>query len=77
MNGVNGAHGYFHKSREVAVYEEKEWFDPNIRNLVADGKLALPDRSLRCSGLISVNSFNTKFQNILPKPVQCVISSVW
>jgi carbamoyl-phosphate synthase / aspartate carbamoyltransferase len=43
-NGSGGANGYFapKKLKEVPTYEHVDWFDPNARNLVADGKLALP-----------------------------------
>ena len=52
VNGINGVNGYFWKSNEVPVYEEIDWYDPNARNLVADGKLALPACRYRHSSLI-------------------------
>ncbi|KAK4544374.1 hypothetical protein LTR36_004265 [Oleoguttula mirabilis] len=36
--GANGANGYFpqRKMKDVATYEEIDWYNPNTRNLVAD-----------------------------------------
>jgi carbamoyl-phosphate synthase/aspartate carbamoyltransferase len=76
INGVNWVSGYFQKAKVEAVYEEKGWYDPNIRNLVADGKLALPC-SLRCSSLINGHSFNSSTKAILSQCVYCVTSPVW
>lgn len=75
VNGINGVNGYFHKSKEVAVYEEKEWFEPNTRNLVADGKLALPCCVHR-SNLI-LGSLDSRAKDLLSTCVQCVASPVW
>jgi len=44
---VNGPNGYFHGSRVVPTYESIDWFDPNTRNMVAEGKLALPKHRRR------------------------------
>ena len=77
VNGVNAVNGYFHGTKEVAVYEEIDWYDPNTRNLVADGKLALPSCRYRRPSLIQFNSLNTKTKNLLSKPVRGVASSVW
>ncbi|KXS98324.1 hypothetical protein AC578_6852 [Pseudocercospora eumusae] len=42
-NGLaNGTNGYFGRSKEVAVYEEIEFYDPNTRNLVADVSIKQP-----------------------------------
>jgi carbamoyl-phosphate synthase / aspartate carbamoyltransferase len=76
MNGINGVQGYFHRSKEVAVYEEKDWYDPNIRNLVADGKLALPPRSISLPKSDYANSLDTKSKDLLSKCFQCVASPV-
>lgn len=76
-NGVNGIGSYFHQSKEVAVYEEKDWYNPNTRNLVADGKLALPACRYRRLCLIDLDSFNTKAKDLLSRFVRCVASSVW
>lgn len=46
MLSINGVNGYLSKSKEVAVYEEIDWYDPNTRNLVADGKPAV--QACRC-----------------------------
>lgn len=73
---VNGINGYFHRPKEEAVYEEIDWFDPNTRNLVTEGKLALPACSCRRPCLIWFNSLNTTTQNLLSKCVRCVASSV-
>jgi len=40
LNG--GAAGFFSKTKEVAVYEELDWFDPNTRNLVAEVSTSKP-----------------------------------
>jgi carbamoyl-phosphate synthase/aspartate carbamoyltransferase len=80
LAGANGAAGYFSKSIEVPVYEEIEWFDPNTKNLVADGKRALPilfSYSSSLQNLIFSLSLNFQAQNLLPQPVDCVASSVW
>jgi carbamoyl-phosphate synthase / aspartate carbamoyltransferase len=77
VNGVNGVGNYFHRSREVPVYEEKAWDDPNIRNLVADGKLALPARSHSLPSLIHLDSLNARAKDLLSKPVHCVASPIW
>jgi len=78
MNGANGHNGYFapRKMKEVATYEEIDWYNPNTRNLVADGKLALPASSGRPSSLISFHSLNIQTKDLLPKCVQCVEASV-
>lgn len=73
---VNGIHSYFHRSKEVPVYEEVDWYDPNKRNLVADGKLALPQRRHHPSNLIHSDSLNQRAQDLFPEPVSCVVSSV-
>ena len=75
--GVNGINGYFQQSKEVPVYDEVDWYDPNIRNLVADGKIALPGVICRVSNLIRISSFNTKANSVFSKCVRCVASSVW
>jgi carbamoyl-phosphate synthase/aspartate carbamoyltransferase len=76
VNGINGLNGYFSKSKEVAVYEEKDWYNPNIRNLVADGKPALPTSRYRRSSLIHLDSVNSKAKDLFSKCVRCVASSV-
>ena len=56
VNGTNGVHGngYFPERRmkEVSTYEEIDWYNPNNKNLVADGKLAVPGSSVSTSSLI-------------------------
>ncbi|KAF2208918.1 hypothetical protein CERZMDRAFT_48161 [Cercospora zeae-maydis SCOH1-5] len=42
VNGTNGANGYFGRLKEVAVYEEIDFYDPNTRNLVADVSTSKP-----------------------------------
>jgi len=42
LSGVNGINGYFGRSKEEAVYEEIDFFDPNTRNLVADVSTSKP-----------------------------------
>lgn len=78
VNGANGTNGYFNhrKLKEVALYETIDWYDPNIRNLVADGKPALPASSSRASNLIRLHSFNASAQSLQPQCVQCVEASV-
>lgn len=73
---VKGINGYFDKPKDEAVYEEIDWFDPNTRNLVTDGKLALPACSCRRPCLIRFNSLNPTTKALLSKCVQCVASSV-
>ena len=75
---ANGANGYFNqrKYKEIATYDSIDWYDPNIRNLVADGKLALPASSHRASNLIRFHSLNASAQALQPKCVQCVEASV-
>lgn len=64
LNAVNNAlvpngNGYFRgATKEVPVYEEIPFFDPNTRNLVVDGKPALP---LACS-FIRQNLMSSQFQ---------------
>ena len=77
VNGINGANGYFNKSKEVAVFEEFPWYDPNTRNLVADGKLALPTCRYRHQSLIQFDSLHIQTKDFLPKCIRCVVSSVW
>lgn len=89
INGAsNGAAGgFFSKTKEVAVYEEIEWFDPNTRNLVAEGKPhALPifffffflDRSYSPAAESDASSLSVNFQaqGVFAEPVRCVASSV-
>jgi len=54
INGAHGLNGHFSekKMKEVPTYEEIDWYNPNVRNLVADGKLALPGSSLSVPSLI-------------------------
>lgn len=75
---ANGANGYFNqrKYKEIATYDTIDWYDPNIRNLVADGKLALPASSHSTSNLIRFHSLNASAQALQPKCVQCVEASV-
>ena len=60
VNGINGVNGYFRKTDELPVYEEIDWYDPNARNLVADGKLALPACRYRHPSLIFLIVSTTK-----------------
>lgn len=79
QNGANGANGYFGRSQEVAVYEEIDFYNPNTRNLVADGKPALPliARSFSPeSESDSCSSINITTKDLFSKCVQCVASSV-
>ena len=61
-NGIHTVNSYFHRSKEVPTYEEKEWYNPNIRNLVADGKLALP--ACVCRWNLILGSLNTKAKDL-------------
>lgn len=72
---INGINGLLHKAKEVPLYEEIEWLDPNARNLVADGKLNLPALR-RISNLIVLNSLNRKAESLFSKSVCCVTPSV-
>lgn len=74
---VNGTNGYFSRSKEVAIYEEIDWYDPNIRNLVADGKLALPACRWRPQNLIVINSLNDQAEDLFSKSVRCLVSPLW
>ena len=77
VNGINAVNEYFQKSKEAVVYEEVEWYDPNLCNLVADGKLALPACRHRRSSLISHDSLHNAAKDIFSVSNQCVASSVW
>lgn len=74
---VNGINGFLHRPKEEAVYEEIDWSDPNTRNLVADGKLALPAFSHRRSSLIWYDSLNQATKDLFPECVRCVASPIW
>lgn len=63
------------RTKEVPVYEEIDWYDPNIRNLVADGEHTFPC-SPRQHCLISVYSFDIKTKGLPPITVHCVEASV-
>lgn len=77
VNGLNGTNGHSHKKRKRnPVYEEHDWYNPNTRNLVADGKPALPSSSCSQQSLIESHSLNIKAQSILPECVQCVEAPV-
>lgn len=68
--------GYFgDATQDVPVFEEIDWYDPNIRNLVADGELVAPSLNRRLN-LIVVHSLNLKTQNLFSKPVRCVEAPV-
>lgn len=71
--------GYFGETtKEIPVFEELDWYDPNIRNLVADGELAFVLPSLhRRLNLILIHSLNSSTKNLFSKPVRCVEASVW
>lgn len=76
---VPGAvNGYFgNHTKQVPVFEEIDWYNPNIRNLVADGELLLVAPSLhRTLNLIAVHSLNQTTQNLFSEPVQCVEAPV-
>lgn len=79
VNGTNGANGYFQsrKTKEVPVFEEVEWYNPNSRNLVADGKISLPNCSPRSSVSDWCDSLNIQAQDLQPKSFQCVEAPVW
>lgn len=76
-NGTNGVNGYFKKAKVVPVYEQIDWYDPNTRNLVADGKPALPAYSLSQPNLIVFASLHQRTQDVLSKSVGCAASPVW
>ncbi|KAK0342101.1 Carbamoyl-phosphate synthase [Friedmanniomyces endolithicus] len=44
INGAHGLNGYFSekKMKEVPTYEEIDWYNPNVRNLVADVSTSKP-----------------------------------
>ena len=77
VNGTNGVHRYSYRAEEVAVYEEIDWFDPNTRNLVADGKPLLSLCRYRTPSLTWFDSLNAKTKNSFSRSVRCVASSVW
>jgi len=78
VEGVNSSNGYFShkKMKDVATFEELEWYNPNTRNLVADGKLDLPARSISPSNLIISHSVNVSAQSLFSQCVRCVEASV-
>jgi carbamoyl-phosphate synthase/aspartate carbamoyltransferase len=68
--------GYFgNTTKQVPVFEEIEWYNPNIRNLVADGELVAPSLHRRLN-LIVVHSFHHHTQNLFSQPVRCVEAPV-
>lgn len=68
--------GYFGDStKQIPVFEEIDWYNPNIRNLVADGELDAPSLHRRLN-LIVVPSFHQTTQNLFSKPVRCVEAPV-
>jgi carbamoyl-phosphate synthase/aspartate carbamoyltransferase len=73
-NGINGFSN--NSTKEVPVYDEIDWYNPNTRNLVADGELAAPCLHSR-QYLTMVNSINIKAKSLLSKCVRCVKTSVW
>jgi len=68
--------GYFgNTTKQVPVFEEIEWYNPNIRNLVADGELVSPSLHRRLN-LIVVHSFHLHTQNLFSQPVRRVEAPV-
>lgn len=68
--------GYFGNStKQVPVFEEIDWYNPNIRNLVADGELDAPSLHRRLN-LIVVHSLHQTTQNLFSNPVRCVEAPV-
>jgi carbamoyl-phosphate synthase/aspartate carbamoyltransferase len=68
--------GYFGNStKEIPVFEEIEWYNPNIRNLVADGELDASSLHRRLN-LIVVHSLHHQTKNLFSKPVCCAEASV-
>lgn len=68
--------GYFGNStKQIPVFEEIEWYNPNIRNLVADGELEMPSLR-RTLNLIVDHSLHLHTQNLFSKPVRCVEAPV-
>lgn len=81
-NGTNGTNGgYFpsKKMKEIATYEQIDWYNPNVRNLVMDGKTFLPSpyRSNSTSSLTRIDSFYIQTKDLQPRCVRCVEASVW
>lgn len=76
VHAHNGINGYFKKTKEVPVYEEIDWYDPNTRNLVADGKIALPISICRLHNLTDMDSFDDPTKDLFSKSVRCVEASV-
>jgi hypothetical protein len=58
------------------VFEEIDWYNPNIRNLVADGELDCVPSLHRRLNLIVVHSLHLHTQNLFSKPVRCVEAPV-
>lgn len=68
--------GYFGNStKQIPVFEEIDWYNPNIRNLVADGENIAPSLHRRLN-LIVVHSLHHPAQNLFSKPVRCVEAPV-
>ena len=68
--------GYFGNStKQVPVFEEIDWYNPNIRNLVADGELDVPSLH-RILNLIVDHSLHLHTKNLFSKPVRCVEAPV-
>jgi carbamoyl-phosphate synthase/aspartate carbamoyltransferase len=69
--------GYFGNStKQIPVFEEIDWYNPNIRNLVADGELDYASSLHRRLNLIVVHSLHLHTQNLFSKRVRCVKASV-
>lgn len=69
--------GYFGNStKQVPVFEEIEWYNPNIRNLVADGELLDVPSLHRTLNLIVDHSLHLHTQNLFSRPVGCVEAPV-
>ena len=72
-NGVSN-HG---DRQKPTVYEEVEWFDPNTRNLVADGENFLSAATAKSQDLTPFTSLYSRASFIHPIEDKCAVSSFW
>ena len=75
-NAINGTLANHHP-RDQSGFEQIGWFDPNTRNLVADGESVLPINRSVGQALTFVPSLYSGATNLLSAYKTCTISPIW
>lgn len=71
--------GHFRQDKDAKTprFEDVEWYDPNVKNLVADGEAAIFDKSPLGRLLMSFTSLHTRAPSLHSTIQKRFASSVW